>query len=105
MEADLVAHCGGWMAGSVVHTLVLTDVATGWTECVPLMARDQALIVEALEQVRKALPFPLRGFDTDNDGAFINQTVLNYCPRTGLEFTRSRGVKGVLKLGQKAAEN
>jgi hypothetical protein len=90
MEADLVAHCGGSMAGNVVHTLVLTDVATGWTECVPLIARDQALIVEALEQIRKTLPFPLRGFDTDNDGAFINQTVLNYCQKTGLEFTRSR---------------
>ena len=61
MEADLVAHCGGWMAGSVVHTLLLTDVATGWTECVPLIARDQVLIVEALEQVRKALPFPCEG--------------------------------------------
>jgi hypothetical protein len=52
MEADLVAHCGGSMAGSVVHTLVLTDIATGWTECIPLIARDQDLIVEALEQVR-----------------------------------------------------
>src|SRR4051812_16481355 len=30
MEADLVAHCGGSMTGSVVHTLVLTDIATGW---------------------------------------------------------------------------
>ena len=79
MEADLVAHCAGSMAGSVVHTLVLTDVATGWTECVPLVARDQALIIAALEQIRKTLPFPLRGFDTDNDGAFINQTVLTYC--------------------------
>ena len=75
MESDLVAHCGGSMAGSVVHTLVLTDIATGWTECVPLIVRDQALIVEALEQIRKTLPFPLRGFDTDNDGAFINQTI------------------------------
>jgi hypothetical protein len=90
MEVDLVAHCGGSMAGSVVHTLVLTDVATGWTECVPLIARDQILIVEALEQVRKRLPFPLRGLDPGNDGAFINQTVLNYCQQTGLEFTRSR---------------
>ena len=78
------------MAGSVVHTLVLTDIATGWTECIPLIVRDQELIVEALEQVQKTLPFPLRGFDTDNDGAFINQTVLNYCRRTGLEFTLSR---------------
>src|SRR3954468_13410315 len=90
MEADLVAHCGGSMAGSVVHTLVLTDIATGWTECVPLIARDQALIVEALERIRRTLPFPLRGFDTDNDGAFINQTVHGYCRQTGLEFTRSR---------------
>lgn len=90
MEADLVAHCGGSMAGSVVHTLVLTDIATGWTECVPLIARDQALIVEALERIRRTLPFPLRGFDTDNDGAFINQTVHSYCRQTGLEFTRSR---------------
>ena len=93
MESDLVAHCGGSMAGSVVHTLVLTDIATGWTECVPLIVRDQALIVEALEQIRKTLPFPLRGFDTDNDGAFINQTVLDYCRRTGLEFTRSRAYR------------
>jgi hypothetical protein len=90
MEADFVAHCGGSMAGSVVHTLVLTDIATGWTECVPLIARDQALIVEALERIRRTLPFPLRGFDTDNDGAFINQTVHSYCRQTGLEFTRSR---------------
>jgi hypothetical protein len=93
MEADLVAHCGGSMAGSVVHTLVLTDIATGWTECVPLIARDQSLIVEALERIRKTLPFPLRGFDTDNDGAFINQTVLSYCRQTGLEFTRARAYR------------
>jgi hypothetical protein len=93
MEADLVAHCGGSMAGSVVHTLVLTDVATGWTECLPLIARDQALIVEAIERIRKTLPFPLRGFDTDNDGAFINQTVLSYCQQTGLAFTRSRAYR------------
>ena len=34
LEADLVAHCGESAAGSFVHTLVLVDVATGWTECV-----------------------------------------------------------------------
>ena len=50
-EADLIAHCGGSMAGRLVHTFVLTDVATGWTECVALAARDQPLIAEALERV------------------------------------------------------
>jgi hypothetical protein len=55
LEADLVVHGGGSMAGSIVHTFVLTDVATGWTECIALAARDQHLIVEAIERVRARL--------------------------------------------------
>ena len=31
MEADLVAHCGTYSGGSFLCTLVLTDIATGWT--------------------------------------------------------------------------
>ena len=93
LEADLVVHGGGSMAGSIVHTFVLTDVATGWTECLALAARDQHLIVEALERVRARLPFPLRGFDTDNDSAFINDTILEYCRRMSIEFTRSRAYR------------
>lgn len=40
-EADLVAHCGGVMAGSFVHTLVVTDIASGWTDGLPLLVREQ----------------------------------------------------------------
>lgn len=93
MEADLVAHCGGVMAGSFVYSFVLTDIATGWTECVALVARDQHLIVEGIQSVRARLPFSLRGFDTDNDSVFINETVLAFCRETGIEFTRSRAYK------------
>ncbi|HXR66258.1 MAG TPA: hypothetical protein VN729_10045 [Ktedonobacteraceae bacterium] len=35
LEADLVAHCGGHTEGSYLYTLMLTDIATGWTECLP----------------------------------------------------------------------
>ena len=66
MEADLVSHGGDSAAGSFVHTLTLTDVASGWTECVALVVRDGALVVAALEQLRQTMPFPLRGFDTGN---------------------------------------
>jgi hypothetical protein len=31
LEVDLVTHCGERAAGSFVHTLVLTDVTSGWT--------------------------------------------------------------------------
>ena len=51
------------------------------------------MIIEALDRVRTRLPFPLRGFDTDNDSAFINDTVPDYCRRTGVEFTRSRAYR------------
>lgn len=33
IEADLVAHCGDDVGGSFLRTLTMTDVATGWTEC------------------------------------------------------------------------
>ncbi len=41
LEADLVAHCGTDIEGGYVYTLTLTDVATGWTECLPLLHRSQ----------------------------------------------------------------
>jgi len=90
MEADFVCHCGTTMAGTFVSTFVLTDIATGWTECIAMPAREQHLVTEALRQVRKRLPFPLLELDTDNDPAFINGTVLDYCHDEGIHFTRSR---------------
>jgi hypothetical protein len=52
MEADLVYHSGDDVSGSFVHTLTLTDIASGWTECVALPLPDGALIVDALEHLR-----------------------------------------------------
>ena len=89
-EADFVAHCGGSMAGRFLHTFVLTDIASGWTEGLPMLVRQQDLVVEALKAFRERLPVPLLGFDTDNDSAFINETVIDFCKDEGIEFTRSR---------------
>jgi len=90
VEADLVAHSGPVARGSFVQTLVLTDIATGWTECAPLLMRDQRLLTEVLGELRKLLPFPLLGLDTDNDSVFMNETVRDYCEQVGIEFTRCR---------------
>ena len=90
VEADLVAHSGPVTRGSFVQTLVLTDIATGWTECAPLLVREQRLLTEVLAELRKLLPFPLLGLDTDNDSVFMNETVRDYCQQAGIEFTRCR---------------
>jgi hypothetical protein len=60
-KADLVAHSGPVASGSFVQTLVLTDIATGWTECAPLLVREQRLLTELLTEVRKRLPSPCSG--------------------------------------------
>src|SRR5450759_2299132 len=90
VEADLVAHSGPTAKGSFVQTLTLTDIATGWTECAPLLVREQKLLTEVLSELRRRMPFALLGFDTDNDSVFMNETVKTYCEETGLVFTRCR---------------
>ena len=47
-SADLVAHCGQVLEGSFLWTLVVTDIVTGWTETVTLMARDASAVAAAL---------------------------------------------------------
>jgi hypothetical protein len=65
-------------------------VGRQWTECAPLLVREQKLLIEVLSEVRQRIPFPLLGFDTDNDSVFMNDTVKSYCEQTGLVFTRCR---------------
>jgi hypothetical protein len=92
-EMDLVAHCGKSTVGSYVHSLVLTDIASGWTECAAMVVREQTLLIQTLEQVRAKLPVPMLGLDVDNDSAFINETLLSYCRQRGLELTRCRAYR------------
>lgn len=89
-EADLVSHSGPLTSGSFAQTLVLTDIASGWTECAPLLFREQQLLTEVLTILRDVTPLPILGFDTDNDTVFINETVKSWCDKSGAVFTRSR---------------
>ena len=93
LEIDLGGHCGDNMGGSFVYSLVATDVCTGWTEVVPLLAREQSLVVSGLKAIAKQLPFPVLGIDSDNDSVFINDTLTEYCADRRIEFTRSRAYR------------
>jgi hypothetical protein len=71
-------------------SLVATDVCSGWTDAIALVAREQFLVVEGPEIIGRQFLAPIRGIDSDNDSAFINETLLDYCERAKIEFTRSR---------------
>lgn len=88
-----MAHCGSRAEDAFLWSLVLTDVATGWTECLPLRYRSQDAVIQALERVGKLLPFRLLGLDTDNGGEFLNYEMIDYCKQEEITFTRGRAYK------------
>ena len=93
LEADLVAHCGDSAEGFYLTTLSTVDVATGWCEPVAVWGKGQDRVGGAIYDVRKRLPMPLLGLDSDNGSEFINQSLYDYCRRNGITFTRSRSYK------------
>ena len=90
MEIDLVAHCGTSVDGVYLNTLTATDIATGWTECLGLADTTQTSFIQAIEEHRKSLPFPLLGTDSDNGSEFVNVALLRYCKKEKIDFTGSR---------------
>jgi hypothetical protein len=67
-EVDLVAHDGGNASGEFCQTLVLTCVATGWTEMRALRNKAQRWSFAAITDIEHTLPFPLLGLDSDIRG-------------------------------------
>lgn len=90
LEIDFVVHGGGSMSGEYLHSLVATDVCSGWTESVALLAREQSLVTEGLDQIQNQMPIPILGINSDNDSAFINETLNSYCKQEKIIFTHSR---------------
>ncbi len=92
-EIDLVSHSGNSAAGDYCYSLNVTDIHTGWTESRAVLGKSQEGVQAALEAVRQALPFPLRGIDSDNGSEFINAHLWAYCQAHDIQFTRGRPYK------------
>ncbi len=92
-EIDLVAHCGNYGEGEFVHSLNLTDIHTTWGETAAVLGKSQLVVQAALAELRQALPFRLRGIDSDNGSEFINQHLYDYCQAQEIQFTRGRAYK------------
>lgn len=92
-EIDMVAHGGTSGVGSFIQTLTMVDIATGWTECLPLVTREASLVVEAMTRAQNLFPWLIRGADFDNDSAFMNGVVVPWCRAQKIEVTRSRAYK------------
>ena len=92
-EVDLVSHSGTSADGEFIYSLNLTDIHTGWGETRAVLGKGQRGITLALTEIHTALPFVLRGLDSDNGSEFINQRVWEYCIARDIAFTRGRPYK------------
>ena len=90
LEVDLVAHCGSSTEGFYLCTLCAVDIATAWVELEAVWGKGQERVGGAVHRVRTRLPMPLLGLDSDNGSEFINRSLLDYCRRHAITFTRSR---------------
>src|SRR4029453_5023591 len=89
-EIDLVAHDGGLALGDFCQTLDLTDIFTGWTETEAVPNKAQVWVFEAIQTIRKRLPFPLLGLHSNIGSDFVNNELLRYCQQERITFTRAR---------------
>jgi hypothetical protein len=90
MEMDTVAHNGGDPSGTFVYSLDMVEIATGWSEQMAILGKSEEAVVEAITEIRKGLPFTLKGLDSDSGGEFVNWHMVRYCEKEKLFFTRSR---------------
>lgn len=90
VEIDLVSHDGGNPVGAHAFTLTVTDIATGWTENRSVPKKTANCVLAALNDIAYRMPFPILGVDSDNGSEFINLTLLQWCERHQVSFTRAR---------------
>ena len=91
-EVDLVHHCGPSASGDYLHSLQMTDVATGWSERVAVLGRSGLIMEAGFRRILARLPFALLELHPDNGSEFLNNHLWRFFrdQLPGLHFSRSR---------------
>jgi polyhydroxyalkanoate synthesis regulator phasin len=89
-EIDLCGHDGGVARGDFAWTLNFVDVKVQWTEQVAVFNKAQLHVFAGIKTIRRRLPFPLLGYDSDSGSEFINNQLYRYSIQEKITFTRGR---------------
>ncbi len=92
-EVDTVSHSGHSAEGLFAYTVNQTDLLTTWVESRAVLGKGEVGVVAALDAMAQALPFTLKGLDSDNGSEFINWHLVRYCQRHHIQSFRSRPYK------------
>jgi hypothetical protein len=92
-EVDTVSHSGNRGEGLFAYTVNQTDILTTWVESRAVLGKGEAGVVAALDAMAQALPFALKGLDSDNGSEFINWHLIRDCKTHHIQPFRSRPYK------------
>lgn len=90
LQGDLVLHCGEALEGFFLATVVAVDVATTWTELEIVWGLGHRRVGSGVHHIRQRLPFPLREWHSDNGREFLNERLVAWGRREGVNVTRGR---------------
>ncbi|MGV0794986.1 integrase catalytic domain-containing protein [Mycolicibacterium sp. XJ1819] len=79
VELHLTSHHGGHLVGVHAHTLAVTDIATGWTEKRSVLGSTPKAMIDALDDIAKKMPFPIRGVDVQDGFGYLHDDLQNWC--------------------------
>ena len=89
-ETDLVHHCGSTASGDYIHTLLMTDVATGWCEPTAVLGRSQRVMEDGFRRILQRLPFPVLQVHPDNGSEFFNYHLVRFWKEAAQDVKLSR---------------
>lgn len=91
-ETDTVHHCGISASGLYVHTLQMSDVATGWGETTATLGRSYRVMEDGFGRIQSRTPLPIMEVHPDNGSEFLNAHVLKFWKDEykNAEISRSR---------------
>jgi len=77
-EVDLVLHCDENHSGDFIHTIQMTDVATGWSEIQAVFGRSYRVMQDGFACMLANLPMPVIEIHPDNGSEFFNHHLLRF---------------------------
>jgi transposase InsO family protein len=89
-QIDLVGHDGGDPNGHFAFTLTAVELYSGWVEPRGLLNRAHRWTKEALQDIYRRSPVPLRSLHSDNDSSFLNEPLQSWCAHQLIPYRRAR---------------
>jgi len=92
-EVDTVSHSGNNAEGKFAYTVNQTDILTTWVESRAVLGKGEDVVVDGLDEMAQAIPFTVKGLDSDNGSEFINWHLWRYCKTNKIQPFRGRPYK------------